>query len=501
MRMDTFSAAPSADRKLDVVVELKVPSFRRAVSLIGRDEGFGELRFSSPQHARDTDESTSTGIALTDVMSCSSEREEERVANTVSESAGVAYAHVHSHRDHTVVSSDELSSSSSLGLQQLPLLLNPSMPEFAELNFRVSVPSNCFQSQAQPLSPSAAMALDLDNIGNSARSVLLGALDLAKVAHKKVPPTSSHASAPASESERFQSFTRNHETSHASSSASESERERDRFQLFTRNHEISHALCSQASAASAEDDDYAYDDDDDDIDDHYSALSDLHSHTSSAPPASSSLSYAYTPTAAHTTSSSSSTTSMHGGSLSLPLDLDLDLEFRLSSTEALLRAPPSPPPPRGLRRPPRYAQEPPGMYSRAERREKILRFKAKKAKTRQNPVQPGITYECRRSFAVTRPRVGGRFIKKAHAQSDPSNRPPPSSPTSSSVECSSSSGTLRPHVHRQLLHHRSHSMAPFASASNTFDSFLTLTPPPSVSSYYSAYPYASSASPSSSSYS
>jgi hypothetical protein len=49
-----------------------------------------------------------------------------------------------------------------------------------------------------------------------------------------------------------------------------------------------------------------------------------------------------------------------------------------------------------------------GIYTRAERRAKILRYKQKRAK---HVYIKGNQYECRRRFAVARPRVGGRFTK------------------------------------------------------------------------------------------
>lgn len=48
-----------------------------------------------------------------------------------------------------------------------------------------------------------------------------------------------------------------------------------------------------------------------------------------------------------------------------------------------------------------------GIYTRAERREKIRRYKQK----RRNPVKKKILYQCRKRFADIRERVGGRFVK------------------------------------------------------------------------------------------
>ena len=46
-----------------------------------------------------------------------------------------------------------------------------------------------------------------------------------------------------------------------------------------------------------------------------------------------------------------------------------------------------------------------GIYTRAERREKIKRYRSKKRK-----VSSGFVYECRSKYVKTRPREGGRFI-------------------------------------------------------------------------------------------
>lgn len=50
-----------------------------------------------------------------------------------------------------------------------------------------------------------------------------------------------------------------------------------------------------------------------------------------------------------------------------------------------------------------------GIYSKAERREKILRFRKKRDRYLQHKTCKK-KYECRRRFATTRKRVGGRFI-------------------------------------------------------------------------------------------
>ena len=50
-----------------------------------------------------------------------------------------------------------------------------------------------------------------------------------------------------------------------------------------------------------------------------------------------------------------------------------------------------------------------GIYTKAERREKIKRYKEKK----RNPVKNRVLYQCRKRFADTRERVGGRFVKKS----------------------------------------------------------------------------------------
>jgi hypothetical protein len=62
-----------------------------------------------------------------------------------------------------------------------------------------------------------------------------------------------------------------------------------------------------------------------------------------------------------------------------------------------------------------------GSYSKALRRAKIERFKAKKLHTLQ--YGPHLRFAFRRQFAGARPRVGGRFIKM---HSDPFLGPPPS---------------------------------------------------------------------------
>jgi len=48
-----------------------------------------------------------------------------------------------------------------------------------------------------------------------------------------------------------------------------------------------------------------------------------------------------------------------------------------------------------------------GIYTKAERLEKIRRYKEKK----RNPAKKRILYQCRKRFADIRKRVGGRFVK------------------------------------------------------------------------------------------
>tara|TARA_Y100000389_G_scaffold44653_1_gene39342 strand:+ start:225 stop:860 length:636 start_codon:yes stop_codon:yes gene_type:complete len=50
-----------------------------------------------------------------------------------------------------------------------------------------------------------------------------------------------------------------------------------------------------------------------------------------------------------------------------------------------------------------------GIYTKAERREKIRRYKEKK----RNPFRIRVLYHCRKRFADTRKRVGGRFVKNS----------------------------------------------------------------------------------------
>ena len=50
-----------------------------------------------------------------------------------------------------------------------------------------------------------------------------------------------------------------------------------------------------------------------------------------------------------------------------------------------------------------------GIYTKAERREKIRRYKEK----RRNHAKKRVLYKCRKRFADTRERVGGRFVKKS----------------------------------------------------------------------------------------
>jgi hypothetical protein len=62
-----------------------------------------------------------------------------------------------------------------------------------------------------------------------------------------------------------------------------------------------------------------------------------------------------------------------------------------------------------------------GIYTRAERRAKILRYKQKRAK---HVYIKGNQYECRRRFAVSRPRVGGRFTKLKNVDETPAAAAP-----------------------------------------------------------------------------
>jgi len=48
-----------------------------------------------------------------------------------------------------------------------------------------------------------------------------------------------------------------------------------------------------------------------------------------------------------------------------------------------------------------------GIYTKAQRREKIRRYREKK----NNPAKKRILYQCRKKFADTRKRVKGRFVK------------------------------------------------------------------------------------------
>lgn len=50
-----------------------------------------------------------------------------------------------------------------------------------------------------------------------------------------------------------------------------------------------------------------------------------------------------------------------------------------------------------------------GIYTKAERLEKIRRYKEK----RRNPAKNRVLYQCRKRFADTRERVKGRFVKKS----------------------------------------------------------------------------------------
>jgi hypothetical protein len=52
------------------------------------------------------------------------------------------------------------------------------------------------------------------------------------------------------------------------------------------------------------------------------------------------------------------------------------------------------------------------IYTRAERREKIRRYREKRNRWLCNDKKPKILYKCRSDFARNRLRVGGRFVKK-----------------------------------------------------------------------------------------
>lgn len=73
-----------------------------------------------------------------------------------------------------------------------------------------------------------------------------------------------------------------------------------------------------------------------------------------------------------------------------------------------------------------------GIYTRAERRAKILRYKQKRAK---HVYIKGNQYECRRRFAVARPRVGGRFTKLKNL---PEEESAPKAPDSEGLEYAAS---------------------------------------------------------------
>lgn len=72
-----------------------------------------------------------------------------------------------------------------------------------------------------------------------------------------------------------------------------------------------------------------------------------------------------------------------------------------------LSAPSSPPPLIGSDHDEEDSKITIGSYTRAERRQKIARYRAKRANRNFNRK---IMYRCRKSFADNRPRVGGRFV-------------------------------------------------------------------------------------------
>jgi len=60
------------------------------------------------------------------------------------------------------------------------------------------------------------------------------------------------------------------------------------------------------------------------------------------------------------------------------------------------------------------------VYTKAERRQKITNYRAKRA---SRVYGKKIMYECRKSFASSRPRVGGRFIGKGETVPSPTVKP------------------------------------------------------------------------------
>jgi hypothetical protein len=79
-----------------------------------------------------------------------------------------------------------------------------------------------------------------------------------------------------------------------------------------------------------------------------------------------------------------------------------------------------------------------GAYTRAQRKAKIARFREKKKRMNYGKK---IMYACRKEFADSRPRVGGRFVKISDSSSSPSLSSIPrraSSPESLSLSTSTS---------------------------------------------------------------
>lgn len=63
-----------------------------------------------------------------------------------------------------------------------------------------------------------------------------------------------------------------------------------------------------------------------------------------------------------------------------------------------------------------------GIYTKAQRLEKIRRYQEKKAKRKFNKK---VIYHCRKAFADRRPRVGGRFVSSKLPSSPPAISQPP----------------------------------------------------------------------------
>jgi len=56
-----------------------------------------------------------------------------------------------------------------------------------------------------------------------------------------------------------------------------------------------------------------------------------------------------------------------------------------------------------------------GVYTKAQRRAKIIRYREKRDR---RTFKRKVLYTCRKAFADTRPRVGGRFVKTNPSPSD-----------------------------------------------------------------------------------